>query len=322
MIDMAKKMDGNSEQNEAKNEVKKRFVEVVNKNGFSTAFRKLGISEGIIRKINEGISEEETRVKRELSLSQEQKNQLNREFRKAIENGDERSKLEKLVTMGADINAADVNGVTPLFEAVYACNPAALNYLVDKGADVNVKSRNGETLLHRAAERGDFESLKRLIGEGLDVNAKDGDERTPLSHAVFIGYSNLHNFNAIDLLMSNGAELDVKDKFGETPLHWAALNGLKPVKHLVEVHNADVNVKTDEGKTLLHIAAERADELDEESSLEFVRYLITEGVNVNAKTKNGRTALDCLYRHAGPSFVILASRIQKVLETAMKQNKR
>ena len=57
------------------------------------------------------------------------------------------------------------------------------------------------------------------------------------------------------LLEKGGAEVNVKDNFGMTALHYAAENGhLEVVKYLLEKGGAEVNVKTNDGKTALDLA--------------------------------------------------------------------
>ena len=54
---------------------------------------------------------------------------------------------------------------------------------LDKGSDVNAKDMNGMTPLHRAAHEGYKEIVKLLIDKGTDVNAKDKEGDTPLDWA-------------------------------------------------------------------------------------------------------------------------------------------
>jgi len=86
-----------------------------------------------------------------------------------------------LISKGADVNAADAEGVTPLFHCTDDADLARL--LVSKGANVKAIAKNGRTPLHEVACFGSPEVAELLIACGADVNARDGDGRTPLACA-------------------------------------------------------------------------------------------------------------------------------------------
>ncbi|MEH1771269.1 MAG: ankyrin repeat domain-containing protein, partial [Nostoc sp.] len=67
-------------------------------------------------------------------------------------------------------------GETPLHLAVSQGNKQVVELLIAKGADVNAKNKDGNTPLHLAY---DLDIVKLLIAKGADANAKNNDDMTP-----------------------------------------------------------------------------------------------------------------------------------------------
>jgi len=75
------------------------------------------------------------------------------------------------------------------------------------------------------------------------------------------------------------------DKYGVTPLHYAALRGQKETAKLLISSGADVNAKNEEGGTPFHLAAE-------EGHQQIVELLISKNADINARDNKGKTPLD------------------------------
>ena len=97
-----------------------------------------------------------------------------------------------------------------------------------------------------AAKQGNLEAVKQHLADGADVNAKDKYGLTPLHYAAWQGRNEI-----VELLTANGADVNAKDVDGGTPLHEAASDGRKEVVELLIDNGADVNVKDDRGMTPL-----------------------------------------------------------------------
>jgi ankyrin repeat protein len=78
--------------------------------------------------------------------------------------------LESRLRQGADPNARDKEGRTPLLEAVTAGQVPVMRLLIGKGADVNARAHNGETPLIAAAAEGSLEAARLLVASGADLN--------------------------------------------------------------------------------------------------------------------------------------------------------
>lgn len=90
---------------------------------------------------------------------------------------------------------------------------------------VNKRNERGETRLHRAAIRGEVRRIKELISEGADVNVKDFAGWTALHEACNRGY-----YDVAKQLLAAGAEVNTKGLDDDTPLHDASNNGHFKVK--------------------------------------------------------------------------------------------
>ncbi len=143
------------------------------------------------------------------------------------------------------------------------------------------KAEESEISIHRAAWEGDIKAIKQHLATGKDVNAKDdlyGD--TPLLWAAGFGHKEV-----VKMLITKGADVNVKAQGGWTPLHYAAGGNDKETVELLIAKGAGVNTKNARDQiTPLHWAAWRGHK-------EVTELLITKGAGVNTKNKSGGTPL-------------------------------
>ena len=97
---------------------------------------------------------------------------------------------EELVKTGADINATDLDGNTPLNSAAHSGHWHVVQWLVGVlKADVTHKNANGTSALHQAAYWGDVPIVEWLLSEGLDPSAPGKHGKTPLVYAAEHGHT-------------------------------------------------------------------------------------------------------------------------------------
>ncbi|XP_014207713.1 ankyrin-3-like [Copidosoma floridanum] len=119
--------------------------------------------------------------------------------------------LEALINAGANVNAANNEGWTPL---LYARKLNEVKLLLDRGANVNATSNSGQTALHQAVvNHAGVEVIRGLLVAGCDVNRLDRDHRSALHYAV-----EEFNEDLLKLLLGEGALVDVIDCDGLDPL--------------------------------------------------------------------------------------------------------
>ena len=122
--------------------------------------------------------------------------------------------IKKLVADGADVNAADTKGRTPLLEAAWAGHAEVVKYLAEKGAKVDAADAAGYTALMRACEEGHAPIATYLISKGANVNSR-GKVRgtTSLMLAAEQGHIKI-----LELLVAHDAKVNAVDQFEETAL--------------------------------------------------------------------------------------------------------
>ncbi len=201
--------------------------------------------------------------------------------------------VKKHIAAGADVNAKNKRGITPLHHAAIKGREGIVKLLINGNADINAKTAKRTTPLHYAAGSGHKEVVELLIAEGADVNAKEkrAGSPTPLDAAEFVRQSYSPQLKTAlketaDLLRKHGGKTSDWLKAAES-IHITAKAGhIEAVKkHLAE--GADVNGSDGvfAGDTpLLHAVLNGRKEMAE--------LLITEGANVNAKYDDGDTLLD------------------------------
>lgn len=131
-----------------------------------------------------------------------------------------------LLAYGADPEAApstkNVSGFTALMAAAYYGHPGAAAALLRSGADPDAADTHyyGETALMLAVKRREPETVKVLLAGGADADAGNRAGVTPLMYAASYG-----DLEVIRLLLAAGADVSVRDNEGLDALRWAHLAG-------------------------------------------------------------------------------------------------
>lgn len=118
-----------------------------------------------------------------------------------------------LIAKGADVNAKNRDGDTPLIEAAKGVNKELVELLVASGADVNAKGRDGLTALDNAARQGRTDIVGFLLAKGADIGTSDKAKTTPLHLAAEHGKKDM-----VEFWISKGANVNAKNEHGVTPL--------------------------------------------------------------------------------------------------------
>ncbi|XP_068236789.1 kinase D-interacting substrate of 220 kDa B-like [Palaemon carinicauda] len=187
-----------------------------------------------------------------------------------------------LILVGANVNIPNNDfGDTPLIWAVYNENFELTKALVEAGANINHKEFDGDSPLNMAsAPEKNTEIFKYLIDNGADVDDQDNDGWSALILAA-----NHNKLDRVRMLLKANANPDLKTaSFGDTALHWAVAFGYNDIVRELIVAGADFNLPNNRGVTPLNIAARN--NLPNE-----VRLLLAAGAEIDGQAIDGDTSL-------------------------------
>ena len=227
---------------------------------------------------------------------------------KAARSGKSTAVVEFLLEAGAEVAELDSAGETALHHAASADNTATVAALLAAGADVHARNRNGETALHKGASwpsvhAGSIATI--LVHGGADINALDDAGRTPLQLAfrhnnwwaryelqelgaepeaqdipernagpgicelLDRDFVNAATAESLKECIESGADVNSRDRTGQTPLHRVAGGWGDPVElvSLLVGAGAIVDARDEHGRTPLH------DALDAENPAVFERLI-------------------------------------------------
>ncbi|MBU0550918.1 ankyrin repeat domain-containing protein [Myxococcota bacterium] len=235
-----------------------------------------------------------------------------------------------LLRLPMDANALDPNGWSLLHHAAHKGEAKLVTALLEKGAEPNVTTPDGMTPLLIAIFQKKEEAGRLLVEAGVDVETP-WRGYTPLMHAAHVGapvlgrallergagfYVTLpdngwdalliataqNHLSMVELLVAHGADIDVKDNQGYTPLFIAVNSGFKEIAlHLVQ-RRASADEPAHNGMTPLWAAIHHG-------NAEMVRVLLTVDIDLNARAADGMTPL--LYATAMNQVEIVEALLEK-----------
>ncbi|XP_014237914.1 tankyrase-2-like [Trichogramma pretiosum] len=248
------------------------------------------------------------------------------------------------VNRPVEINARDKFGQTPLYLAGKNGFEEMFALLLRRGANPNLANELGQTPLHVIAEARETPDMMELLfqirsekRQPVRIDAQDESGKTALHYAL-----ELRRERSAEFLLKNGAnpsladkygltplhiicdkpalaekffqimtdqnqmvEVDARDSWGETPLHYALRSGHKKIIESLLMRGADPNLSSATGSTSLHIICERRMPSDDDMMKTFFEITDELGLslNVDARDKWGWTPLQWAVERIFPHSV-------------------
>jgi ankyrin repeat protein len=167
---------------------------------------------------------------------------------------------------GADVNAPDSDGMTPLLHAAMRNHVPTIKALLARKADIEKAGPQGYPPLALAIAEAKYDAAVALLDSGANVNEPVGpDALTPLmvtasmvspgEGAVFLPGS----IRPIDIagdLIKRGADVNARSKEGVTALMLAAARNSAPMVGLLGQSGAKLDIKSEAGQTAADVAAQ------------------------------------------------------------------
>ncbi|XP_033636927.1 inversin-like [Asterias rubens] len=197
----------------------------------------------------------------------------------AIAKGDVRT-LDMLLLAGAEIDAQDGDGNTALILAARLESEQKVEFLLKKGAKTTVEDFEGKMALHRAEQNKETKCVELLLEKDPSLVHKTDSHQQTVVHLV----AGEGNEVILRYLLEHDGKKDEVDNVGRTPLHWAVIQGVKCTVEILmegEGENA-IDVKDKFGFYPIHYAVQI-------NRPDIARVLVHSGCNLGLVDFPGRT---------------------------------
>jgi len=212
-----------------------------------------------------------------------------------------------LIESGASVTAVDKDGNTALHFLAYSCQDedecSLMQLCIDKGADLEAINHSGRTPLMEACYYVSLvqsviltSSIRSLLELGADVHIRSVKEDASyqnITEPLVLAAQGCTD--VIALLVAAGANVNARDKNGNTAMHlvaqnWYTMKWAIPCSSILLKKGINIDSQNYKGLTALHLAAANRD------GQKLCRYLLSKGANTRLQDCNGNTALH-LARH-------------------------
>jgi ankyrin repeat protein len=207
---------------------------------------------------------------------------------------------------GAELDALNGEGVSPLGTACIAGNWRLARFLLERGAKPEPEGGQPVLLAAAGTEEDDAAGVQLLLRHKARVDARDALGRSALHDAAFAGHAGI-----VSALLDAGADVHARDGQGRTPLLDCARSAALPVLDILLEAQADPRACDGAGANALHLAVSA-----EAPSAALVKRLLELGVDAHVLDAEGRSAVD-VAAAAGRWTLVAALDPQRALPVAL-----
>ena len=142
--------------------------------------------------------------------------------------------------------------------------------IIQEGIDLDIKDEDGNTLINLLSRGESIEGVDMLASAGADVNLPNNEGDTPLISVACYNYTS-QTVEIAQILLDHGADINAQEKISNfTATHCALLNkNIDLALFLIQQDGLDVTLRDEDGDTLLHNLAMLVD-MDEIDLNEFI----------------------------------------------------
>ncbi|ODV24089.1 MAG: hypothetical protein ABT19_04660 [Rhodanobacter sp. SCN 68-63] len=187
-----------------------------------------------------------------------------------------------LLDAGADLNAVNRSGLTPLATACRAANWTLAKFLLERGAKTQLADTEPALVAAASLADDDPQGIRLLLKHRAAINAVDARQRSALMTAAAEGHEEIAR-----ALRAAGAEVNLVDQHGSTALMEAARAGAVGIVQLLAQAEPDATLRDQHGRDALTLACQSP-----RAHADTVRALLGLGADPKASGSDGRSALD------------------------------
>jgi len=167
--------------------------------------------------------------------------------------------LDELLNHGADVDVRNRRGGTPLHDFTFSstCTASSIEKFYLKGANLNAQDGDGWTPVHWAVRHGNIEIIDKLVQHGADLELQSNMGMTSLTYALI-----RHQFRTFKYLLEFGCDYNVRTQSGSTMLHLSARDGdIDTLRYLEQrgLRGIKQDDRDGDGLTALEYAERRRD---------------------------------------------------------------
>lgn len=209
----------------------------------------------------------------------------------------EKGASPEIAPSGIEAEERSISGWTPLYAAIKSRQYAVVKILLGHGADPNAVTSLGSTPFLLASEIGDLEVIKCFVEHGANLDyspsGKEADELNITGQTALFMATLKEQNDVVQYLIEKGSQVNVKNRYGVSPLLLCAEGGNEALVKLLVGVGADVNMSPSGDLAVEHILAGQTPLYGaaKKGHYHICKFLIENGAEVNAETMTGATPL-------------------------------